>query len=170
LDRTARARRALASSVALAALLVPTATLAQTTDPELSCVPDTVAADGTTTCAVAGVAASRAIVLELRSDGATIATANGVAGTDGAASIALAVPTTAPPGDLTVALRGTSLTVALTVEPARPSGVSAGLGPSSGDVTRTLPAAVLLAGAVALGAAALPGLRRRATDGTAGRA
>lgn len=166
MDRRPRLRTGLAATAALVGLLVPSAALAQTSDPELSCVPDAVVAGGTTTCDVAGVAASRAVVLELRDGTTVVTTANGVAGTDGTATIALTVPAASPTGALSVALGGTSVSVALSVEPARPSGVAAGLGPSTGDVARTLPAALLLAGALALAGVALPGLRRRATGGT----
>ena len=156
-------RRGLATvAVSLAVAALPAAAVAQSSDPELSCVPDSVAAGTSTACTVAGVAASRAVDLELRSGTTVVATARGVAGTDGAVTIALDVPADAPTGALSVALVGTSVAVPVTVTPARPSGVSAGLGPSTGEVARTLPAAAVLAAALTLGLASLPGLRRRA--------
>ena len=154
----------LAGAAVAAALLAPTAVVAQTADPELSCVPDTVTAGATLTCTVAGVAASRAVDLEFRVAGAVTATADGVAATDGTATVVLTVPATTVGGDATVALVGTSVTLPVTVEPARPSTVSAGLGPSRGDVARTVPTAVTVTLGAALAAVAGWGRRRGAGD------
>lgn len=154
--------RLLAGAAAAALLVGPAAAVAQSADPELSCVPDSVVAGATTSCTVSGVAASRAVDLELRSGPDVVATADGVAGTDGTATITVTVPASTTAGTLTVALAGTGVTLVIGVEPARPSGVSAGLGPSAGDVVRTVPAAALLAAAVLLAGGALPGMRRRA--------
>ena len=163
MSRSSAVRRGLAAAAtSLAVAAVPAAAAAQAADPQVSCVPDTVVVGASTTCAVAGVAASRAVVLELRSGATVVASAEGVAGTDGSTTIELTVPTTAATGALSIALAGTSVAVPVTIEPVRPSGVSAGLGPSGGDVARVLPAAVVLAVALTLGLASLPGIRRRA--------
>lgn len=169
--RTTRRRRTLAGTTAgvaaAMALLAPVAG-AQTADPEVSCIPDTIAAGATTTCVVAGVAASRPVELELRSATTVVATADGVAATDGTASITLEVPTSAPTGTLRVALVGTSVAAVVEVTPARPSGVSAGLGPSTGDVDRALPAVMLIAGPLVLLGTAVASLRRRRGGAPAG--
>lgn len=153
-------RRILAGATVAAALLAPTAAVAQTADPELSCVPDTVTAGATMTCTVAGVAASRAVDLELRVADAVVATADGVAATDGTATVVLTVPAATAGGDATVALVGTSVTLPVTVQPARPSTVSAGLGPSDGDVARTIPTAAAVTLGAALAVVAGSGRRR----------
>ncbi len=157
-------RRGIVAAAAAAAMVGPAAALAQTADPELSCVPDAVAPGAAVTCSVVGASPSRAVTLELR-DGTTVLTSeSGVAGTDGGATVRLVVPATAPSRPLTVALVGSDVTFGVTVGVVRPTGVSAGLGPSTSDVARTLPAATVLAAAGLLAAAALPGLRRRGTS------
>lgn len=170
--RTTRRRRTLtgtAAGVATAmALLAPVAAGAQTADPEVSCIPDTIAVGATTTCVIAGVAPSRPVELELRSGTTVVATADGVAATDGTASITLEVPTSAPTGSLRVALVGTSVAAVVEVTPARPSGVSAGLGPSTRDVDRALPTAMLIAGPLVLLGTAVASLRRRRGGAPAG--
>lgn len=154
-------RRWTAAAAAAVALLGASAALAQTADPELSCVPDAVVAGGTLTCTVTGVAPSRAVDLELRAGAAVLASADGVAATDGTATVTVTVPGDAAAGAATVALVGTSVSLPVTVSSARPTTVAAGLGPSAGDVARTLPAAAVLAVALALALVAAPGLRRR---------
>lgn len=135
--------------------------LAQSGDPEFSCVPESVVAGGVVSCRVTGVAASRTVTLELRDGAAVLASANGVADTQGRASVDLTVPATTTSGAYTILLSGGSVEFPITVGPARPSGVSAGLGPSAGDVARAVPAAAVLALAVSLATGSLPGLRRR---------
>lgn len=163
LPRDRASTRALALTIPLAVLLAvaPVAARAQTTDPELSCVPEAVSAGALVTCRVTGVAASRTVTVELRDDATVLADASGVADAQGRAAIDLVVPTTVRAGTLTIALVGTDLAFPVTVTAARPSGVSAGVGPSSGDVARVLPAATVLALAIVLAAANAPGLRRR---------
>lgn len=163
MQRRHRFARATAAASVVATLLGQAVASAQSADPELSCVPDTVVAGGTVTCDVAGVAASAAVDLELRDGATVVATADGVASTAGAATIALSIPTSARIGTLAVALVGTAVTVDLTVDSPRPTTISAGVGPSRGDVERTLPASAVLAMGLLLGLAAVPGLRRRGT-------
>jgi len=76
----------------------------------------------------------------------------------------LTVPAVTAGGDATVALVGTSVTLPVTVQPARPSTVSAGLGPSRGDVPRTIPVAAAVTLGAALAAAAGWERRRGAGD------
>jgi hypothetical protein len=150
-------------AVLLAAMVVlaPGVGRAQSGDPEFSCVPESVAAGGSVSCRVTGVAASRSVTLELRDEATVLASASGVADTQGRASVDLVVPASTATGSYTILLSGDTVEFPITVGPARPSGVSAGVGPSAGDVARAVPAAVVLALAVSLAGGSVPGLRRR---------
>jgi hypothetical protein len=133
---------------------------AQSGDVEMSCAPESVVAGATTTCNVAGVAASTRATIEVRSAGTVVGQSSAIAGTDGRAVIAVVIPATTSPGQVTLALSGTTLTFDVTVTPGRPTGVSAGLSPSSGDVVRGAPL-TLVAGLVLM-LALLRTLPRRA--------
>jgi len=148
--------------VAIAAVLLAfgaSPARAQSGDLEMSCAPESVAAGATTTCSVAGVAASTRVTIEVRSAATVVGQSSGISGTDGRAAIEVAIPAATSPGQVTLALRGTTLTFDISVTPDRPSGVSAGLFPSSGDVARTAPTALVVSMVLAL--ALVLGLPRR---------
>jgi hypothetical protein len=156
---TVRATAALALAAAL--LLVAAPVLAQTANPELSCSPETVTAGATVTCRVTGVAPSRAVRIELLDGTRLLAAADGVADTQGRATLDLAVPGPLPAGPLAISLVGSGIELPVSVGPTRPSGVSAGLGPSQAELARRFPALAVLAVGITLAVAGLPGLRRR---------
>ncbi len=133
---------------------------AQSSDVELSCAPETVGAGGTTTCDVAGVAASTRVTIEVRSAGTVVGRSSQVAGTDGRVAIEVAIPAATTPGPATLAIVGTNLTFDVTVTPGRPSGVSAGLSPSSLDLVREPPLGLVVSMMLAL--AVVIGFPRRA--------
>ncbi len=141
-------------TIVLQSLMV-SASSAQSGDLEMSCAPESVAAGATTTCNVAGVAASTRATIEVRSAGTVVGQSSAIAGTDGRAAIQVEIPAATSSGQVTLALRGTTLTFDVTVTPNRPTSVSAGLSPSSGDVERGVPIALMvsLGLAVALGLA-----------------
>jgi hypothetical protein len=116
-----------------------TTAAAQSGDIEMSCAPESVSAGATTVCDVGGVAASTRVTIEVRSAGTVVGQSSAIAGTDGRAAIEVAIPADTAPGRVTLALRGTTLTFDVTVTPGRPTGVSAGLSPSSGDIERGVP-------------------------------
>jgi len=127
----------------LLALHATTAT-AQSGEGEMSCAPESVSAGATTTCNVSGVAASTRVTIEVRSAGAVVGQSSAIAGTDGSAVIEVAITAATAPGRATLALRGSTLTFDITVTPGRPTGVSAGLSPSTGDVARGVPIAFMI--------------------------
>jgi hypothetical protein len=145
-------------TIVLQSLMV-SASSAQSGDLEMSCAPESVVAGATTTCDVAGVTASTRVTIEVRSAGTVVGQSSGIAGTNGRAAIEVAIPAATSPGQVTLALRGTTLTFDISVTPDRPSGVSAGLFPSSGDVARTAPTALVVSMVLAL--ALVLGLPRR---------
>jgi len=116
---------------------------AQSGDIEMSCAPESVSAGAATVCNVAGVAASTRVTIEVRSAGTVVGQSSAIAGTDGRAAVEVAIPADTAPGRATLALRGTTLSFDVTVTPGRPTGVSAGLSPSSGDIERAVPAALI---------------------------
>ncbi len=116
-----------------------TTAAAQAGDIEMSCAPESVSAGATTVCDVGGVAASTRVTIEVRSAETVVGQSSAIAGTDGRAAIEVAIPADTAPGRVTLALRGTTLTFDVTVTPGRPTGVSAGLSPSSGDIERGVP-------------------------------
>jgi hypothetical protein len=123
---------------------------AQSADPEMSCAPETVRAGGTTTCVVTGAPASTRVTIDVVRDGTVISQSSALAGTDGRATVATSVPSDATSGAATLTLRGTALTFPINVIPGAPTGVSAGLSPSVGEVERGVPAGVLLMAALLL--------------------
>jgi len=140
-----RAAMLLIAAVA-AMLLLPSvhAASAQSVDTEMSCAPETLRAGETMTCSVAGVAASSRTTVELRSGESIIGRSSAISTTAGRASIAVVIPAGTPPGELTLTLADTTLTFVVSVVASLPTGVSAGLAPSIGDVERGAPLAVLL--------------------------
>jgi hypothetical protein len=141
-------------------LLVAHGALAQTSDVEMSCTPETVRAGETTLCDVSGVAASTRATIEVRSGTSVVGQSSAIAGTDGRAAITVSIGADLRPGEVTLALRGTPLTFTVSVSAARPTGISAGLTPSSSsDVQRGVPLAVGLAWSLTLALALAPTLR-----------
>jgi len=149
----------IAVALLLALPLVPAA--AQSGDPELSCRPESAPAGTTVVCEALGVPASMRSTVELRGDSGVLAEGSAIAGTDGRASIDLAIPASVRPGVYVVGLAGRTVTFDLRVTAARPSGVSAGLSPSTGDVPRQFPVA-LAAAVIAALAGSVSAARRRA--------
>jgi hypothetical protein len=137
----------LGATLAAAALALASPAAAQTSDPELSCSPESVPAGGTVVCTVTGLRASSRTVLELRSASATVAETAAVASTDGRAIIDLAIARSIEAGAYTAGIAGSTVTFGITVTPAMPSSVSAGLAPSSSDLVRG-PSPLLLATSV----------------------
>lgn len=123
---------------------------AQSADPEMSCAPETVRAGGTTTCVVTGSPASTRVTIDVVRDGTVIGQSSALAGTDGRASVVTSVPADATSGAATLTLRGTALTFPIDVIAGAPTGVSAGLSPSVGEVERSVPAGMLLMAALLL--------------------
>jgi hypothetical protein len=157
---TSARRSVLLLAVAAAALLLPSlpSAMAQSDDTVMSCAPEAVRAGETTTCSVAGVAPSSRTTVELRSGDSVVGRSSAISTTAGRASIEVAIPADAVPGELTLSLGGTALTFVVTVVAGLPTGVSAGVSPSVGDIERAAPLALLLALATTMAAVAL---RRR---------
>jgi hypothetical protein len=145
-----RGGRRVSAALAVALLCaMPTAAVAQNDDLDLSCAPESVVAGTSTTCTVAGVTPSSRTTIEVRSGQRVVGQSSAIADTGGRATVIVAIPADVAPGTVSLALRGTTLTFGVTVTPGVPTGVTAGLSPSNGDVERGFPLTVLIVIAVA---------------------
>lgn len=123
---------------------------AESDGPEMSCTPESVRAGGTTTCVVTGAPASTRVTIDVVQDGTVIGQSSALAGTDGRATVETSVPSDATSGVATLTLRDAALTFPINVIAGAPTGVSAGLSPSAGEVERSVPAGMLLMAALLL--------------------